>query len=81
MKQMQTGNMYRITFPGTELICRYKESCTTEHRFFSHLHYWNGFEKYLSGGYCVQAGIENIRDASGSEKHNLFRFEVEAGDV
>ena len=78
---MTNGKIYYISFSGTELIARYKESTVTDHMFFSHMHYWNGFEWYFTGGYCVRSGIKEIREASQAEKHNLFRHEVEKGDV
>ena len=79
--EMEVGKIYYISFSGVELVGRYQKSETTEHHFFSHLHYWNGYEKYYSGGYCVKSGIEVIREATQSEKHNLFRNEVAKGDV
>lgn len=78
---MKQGKIYYIAFSGVELICRYKDSNTTTYRFFSHLHYWHGFEQYHSDGHCVKSGIEKIREATQAEKHNLFRNEVEKGDV
>ena len=79
--EMQIGKIYFIRFSGVELVCRYKSSECTAHHFFSHLHYWNGYEDYHNGGYCTKTGIEEIREATQSEKFNLFRFEVEKGDV
>ena len=81
LTEMQQGKMYYIAFSGVELVVRYKESTVTEHMFFSHLHYWNGRETYHSNGFCIHSGIEQIRQATQAEKHNLFRHEIEKGDV
>ena len=78
---MQVGKIYFIVFSGVELVVRYKVSTVTEHHFFAYLHYWNGYESYYTGGYCIRSGIEEIREATQSEKHNLFRHEIEKGDV
>ncbi len=80
--EMQAGKIYFISYGGSsEVIGRYKDSDVCNYIFFSHLHYWNGYENYHSGGYCVRNGIIEIREATQSEKFNLFRFEVEKGDV
>ncbi len=80
--EMESGKMYFISYGGSsELVGRYKESTTTDHLFFSHLHYWNGYENYHTGGYCVKLGIEQIREATQVEKHSLFRHEIEKGDI
>ena len=79
--EMQVGKIYFISFSGVELVVRYKKSTTTEFYFFSHLQYWCGRENYHTAGYCVHSGIEMIREATNPEKHNLFRHEVEKGDV
>lgn len=82
MMEMQTGKIYHISYGGgTDVVARFKESDCTVHNFFSHLHYWNGYENYYSKGHCVKDGIESIREASPAEKHNLFRHEVKKGDV
>lgn len=79
--EMQAGKIYFIRFSGTEIVGRYKESDNMHHHFFSHLHYWNGFEQYRTEGYIVLGGIEEIREATQPEKCNLFRHELEKGDV
>ena len=80
--EMKIGKIYYIKYiGGTELIVRYLESTTTEHKFFAHLHYWSGYERYHGRGYSLKAGIEQIRRATQPEKHNLFRNEVEKEDV
>ena len=79
--EMQEGKIYFMSFGGSELICRFKNSECTTHHFFSHLHYWNGYENYHGGGYCVKSGIEQMREATQAEKHNLFRHELENKDV
>lgn len=75
------GKIYFISFGhNTQLVVRYKESETTRHIFYDHLHYWNGHETFHSRGdsnYCVKSGIEEIREATKPEKHALLRFELE----
>lgn len=79
--KMEVGKIYHISFGSAELIARYKSSDTCNHFTFSGLYYWSGFENYKPNGHCVKAGIEAIRPATNCEKFNLFRFEVEKGDV
>lgn len=79
---MQQGKIYYISYGGlVQVVGRYKDSDVCHHFFFSHLHYWNGYERYKSGGWCVKTGIEEIREATQAEKYNLFRNELEKGDV
>lgn len=78
---MQNGKMYYIAFNGVKLIVRYSTTADRAHHFFSHLHYWEGFERYHTEGHCVISGIEEIREATPAEKHNLFRHEVAKNDV
>lgn len=80
--KMEIGNMYYIRYiGGTELIVRYLNSNATQHNFFTHIHYWNGYEKYRRNGWSLKSGIEEIRRATQPEKHNLFRNEIENEDV
>ena len=76
--KMKPAHIYYISFGGTSLIVRYKgeSTCGCQHDFYSHLHYWNGYERYYGGGYCVHSGIEEIREATDAEKHTLIRFEI-----
>ncbi|HEG44650.1 MAG TPA: hypothetical protein ENH94_11450 [Phycisphaerales bacterium] len=78
---MQVGKMYSIAFNSVKLVVRYSATADRAHHFFSHLHYWNGFESYHTEGHCMVSGIEEIREATPAEKHTLFRHEVAKGDV
>jgi len=49
--------------------------------FFSQLHYWNGYENYYDGGYCVRGGITEIREATKCEKYSLMRLEIETNTL
>ncbi len=75
IENMEANQIYRITFSGVELVCRYKKSDTCRHYFFSELHYWKIYETFKLDVYCVKAGIVNIADASKCEKFNLIRHE------
>lgn len=76
--KMEPGKMYYIAFgPNTCLVVRFKEEDTMNYHFYSHLHYWNQFEKFHSGGYCIKGGITEIRQATCPEKHHLFMEEIE----
>jgi hypothetical protein len=80
--QMENGKIYYIAFgSNTQIVCRYKEDDSMNHFFYTHLHYWNGFETYRVKGHCCKSDITELRAASKSEKHNLFNHEVEYGDV
>ena len=79
--EMEPGKIYSISYGDAQLIARYKKSDVCNHYIFSGLYYWSGFENYRPSGHCVKAGITSIRPASRSEKFNLFRFEVDKGDV
>ncbi len=78
---MEIGKIYFISFGiNTQLVVRYKETETCHYKFFDHLHYWNGFEKFHSRegtNYCVTNGIEELRPATLPEKHALIKFELE----
>ena len=74
--EMEPGKIYFISFGGTEVIGRYEKDDMCNYHFFAHLHYWNGFESFHPGGYCVKHGIELIRRATPAEMHNLLRFEI-----
>jgi hypothetical protein len=79
---MENGKIYSISFgSNTQIVCRYRKDDGTNHLFYSHLHYWNGFETYRVNGHCQNLNITEIREASKSKKHNLFSHEVEHGDV
>lgn len=79
--KLQQGKIYFISFgPNTQLVVRYKESDACNHKFYDHLHYWNGSETFHHGhsrNYCVQSGIQELREATLPEKHTLIRFELE----
>lgn len=81
MIEMEQGKIYYIEFGGSSLVGRYKNSDTMNHFFFSHLHYWNGFERYYSQGYCLRGSVIEIRESTDAEKYGLFRNEVAKKDV
>ena len=75
--QLKIGKIYMFDYGGTQVIGKFlKENCT-QYDLFDCLHYWSGFENFRKNTYCVKHGIENIREASDSEKMNLIRFEIE----
>lgn len=77
--EMKVGKIYFLDYGGnTQIVGRFLEDTTTQYIFFDLLHYWNGFETFKKNKpYCVHSGIENMREASKSEKMNLVRFELE----
>lgn len=75
--ELAIGKIYFFDYGGTCCIGRLKEINVCNYNFYDHLHYWSGYENYRRGGYCVKAGIINIREASDSEKHNLLRHSIE----
>lgn len=78
MKEMELGKIYFVDYGGTQIVGRFLENLHTEYLFFDLLHYWNGFESFKKNKpYCVHSGIQEIREASDSEKMNLIRFEIE----
>ena len=80
--QMEIGKIYYISFgSNTQIVCRYKKDDGENYLFYAHLHYWNGYETYRANGHCQKSGITEIREASKSEKYNLFNHEVEHGSV
>ena len=76
---MEVGKIYFLDYGGNnQIVGRFLEDTTTQYIFFDLLHYWNGFETFKQNKpYCVHIGIENMREASKSEKMNLVRFELE----
>jgi hypothetical protein len=77
--EMELGKIYSLDYGGnTQIVGRFLEDTTTQYIFFDLLHCWNGFKTFRGKNpYCVHSGIENIREASKSEKMNLVRFELE----
>lgn len=74
---MEVAKIYFISFAGnTQLVVRFKDEDVCNYNFFSHVHYWNGYEQYKGEGYCVKHGITEIREATKAEQYTLFRFEV-----
>ena len=78
-EELEEGKIYYLDYgSNTQIIGRYKNSDASNHNFYDLCHYWNGYETFKKGiEYCVKAGIENLRRASKSEKHNLVKFEIE----
>lgn len=73
------GKIYYLDYgDNTQIVGRYKFSDACNHFFYDLLHYWNGGETFRNkNGYCVKAGIENLRRASKAEIHNLVNHEIE----
>lgn len=77
LEELKVSRIYCFDFgPNTQVIGRYKSKEIPNIIFFDHLHYWNGYESFKQGGYCVTSGL-TIREASQAEKMNLVRFEIE----
>lgn len=76
---LEQGKIYYIDYgSNTQIVGRYRDSDKCNHNFYDLLHYWSGYESFMSKGYyCVKAGIETIRRASKSEIHNLVKHEIE----
>jgi hypothetical protein len=79
IQEMEQGKIYFISYGGTEIVGRFRDSDTCNHNFYDYLHYWNGYERFQHSGneYCVKSGIQEIRRASKPEKQALIRFEIE----
>lgn len=78
IEDLEVGKIYHVSFcANTQVLGRFKEVTATDIKFFSYLHYWNGYENFYVGGYCVQSGIEELRRATQAEKMALVRFEIE----
>ena len=77
--KMEIGKIYFLDYGGnTQIVGRFLKEDTTQYIFFDLLHYWNGFESFrYNNPYCVRGWLENMREASKSEKMNLIRFEIE----
>jgi len=79
--ELEHNKIYYLNYgANTQIIGRYKNTETTEHNFYSMLHYWNGSESFFHNEvrcHCVTSGIENIRRASKAEIHSLLKFEIE----
>ena len=78
IKAMQPGKMYYIRFGQTSIVGRYMGDDACNLKFFTLLHYWEGFQNFRHvNAYCVKHGIDEIRPASDAEKLTLFRHEIE----
>lgn len=76
--KMQPGKIYYLSYGGTEIVGRYKGEDTCNYLFYDYLHQWAGFEQFHHGQglYCVRTGIEEIREATQTEKQSLLRFSI-----
>jgi hypothetical protein len=75
-KELKEGEIYRIEYPGVQLIARYESSDICHHFFHSYLHYWSTYESYRLGGHCTKAGIVSIQEASMCEAMTLKGHET-----
>lgn len=67
--KMEPAKIYFIDCDYYNIIARFKEDAFARHFFYSRLDSRAG---YNSGGNIVQDRVVNIREATDSEKHNLF---------
>lgn len=73
---MEPGKIYFISYgPNTSLVVRFKANDGPQYKLFDYLHYWQGYENFHSGCYCfcLTSGVEEIREATDAEKHNLLK--------
>lgn len=79
---LEQGKIYHFDFGGnTQIVGRYKDSDTCNYNFYDLLHYWNGYERFISNDYCAASSVTKIRRASKPEIHNLVRHEIENGCI
>jgi len=82
--QMEVGKIYFIRFGGSEIVGRYKgDDDFCHHLFYDYLHQWAGFETYRHGpgAYTVRSGIDEIREATQTEKQALLRHSIEHNTI
>lgn len=79
MIKMELGKIYYLDYgSNNQIVGRYLNDDGSQYIFFDLLHYWNGYETFQQNKpYCVRNGVEDMREASKSEKMNLIRFEIE----
>ncbi len=80
---MEPGKIYYISFGGTEIVGRYKGDDVCNYFFYDYLHQWAGRENYHhgKGTYTVKHGIEEIREATQTEKQALLRKSIEYNTI
>lgn len=74
--KMNPGKIYFLKFGSTEVVGRYKSSDVTQHYFYDCLHQWSGFESFREDTYTVKHGIDEIREATQTEKQSLLRQSI-----
>lgn len=82
--KMEVGKIYFIRFGGSEIVGRYKgDDNFCHHLFYDYLHQWAGFESYRHGpgAYTVRSGIDEIREATQTEKQALLRHSIEHNTI
>jgi hypothetical protein len=81
--KMEVGKIYYLSFGGTEIVGRYKGDEVCHHLFYDYLHQWAGYETYRYGDklYTVKHGIEEIREATQTEKQALLRKSIEFNTI
>lgn len=81
--EMQPGKIYYLSYGGTEIVGRYKGEDTCNYLFYDYLHQWAGYENFQYGDClcCVKHGIEEIREATQTEKQSLLRRSIEHNTI
>lgn len=78
LEELEIGKIYFISYgENTQVVGMVKQVESLRIILSFYHHYWNGFESLKRESYVVTSGIESIREASKSEKHNLLKSAIE----
>lgn len=78
VEDLKSGRIYHISFgENTQVVGMVKQVDSLKITLSFYHHYWSGYESLKRESYVVTSGIELIREASKSEKHNLLKSAIE----
>lgn len=80
---MVAGKIYYLNYGGTEIVGRFISEDATNYYFNEYLHQWAGRESFRHGNnnYCIKAGLQEIREATQTEKQALLRKAIEYNTI
>lgn len=81
--EMKPGKIYYVSYGGTEIVGRYKGQEVCNYLWYDYLHQWAGFESFRYGDnlYSVTSGVEEIREATQTEKQALLRYSIQHNTI
>jgi hypothetical protein len=81
--EMQAGKIYFLKYGGTEIVGRFKEEDVCNYYWYDYLHQWAGYETFrqCAGLHSVKHGVDEMREATQTEKQALLRKSIEHNSI